>query len=170
MLVLMWRYMAWRWIVTLPPIGLSVDFLVGLIFVTVETLVVIGATISLSFLVRLTNRSPDADRNEPWLMAQPRLPLVDVFICTYNEEEAILERTIVGALALDYPRYRVWVLDDGRRPWLEALTARLGANYLTRPDNAHAKAGNINNGLRHVATLPERPDFISILDADFVPA
>jgi cellulose synthase (UDP-forming) len=170
MLVLMWRYMAWRWIVTLPPIGLSVDFVVGLIFVTVETLVVIGATISLTFLVKLTNRSPDADRNEPWLMAQARPPLVDVFICTYNEEEAILERTIVGALALDYPRYRVWVLDDGRRPWLEALSARLGAHYLTRPDNSHAKAGNINNGLRHVATLPEPPDFISILDADFVPA
>ena len=43
------------------------------------------------------------------------------------------------------------------------------ADYLTRPDNAHAKAGNINNGLRHVAGLAERPDFISILDADFVP-
>jgi cellulose synthase (UDP-forming) len=170
MLVLMWRYMAWRWIVTLPPIALSIDFVVGLVFVAVETLVVAGATISLTFLVRLTNRSPDADRNEPWLMTQAPLPLVDVFICTYNEEEAILERTIVGALALDYPRYRVWVLDDGRRPWLEALTARLGANYLTRPDNAHAKAGNINNGLRHVATLSEPPDFISILDADFVPA
>ena len=170
MLVLMWRYMAWRWIVTLPPIGLSIDFVVGLIFVTVETMVVIGATISLTFLIRLTNRSGDADRNQSWLMAQARPPLVDVFICTYNEEETILERTIVGALALDYPRYRVWVLDDGRRPWLEALAARLGANYLTRPDNAHAKAGNINNGLRHVATLPEPPDFISILDADFVPA
>lgn len=170
MLVLMWRYMAWRWIVTLPPIGFSVDFVVGLIFVTIETLVVIGATISLTFLIKLTNRSGDADRNEPWLMAQEHPPLVDVFICTYNEEEAILERTIVGALALDYPRYRVWVLDDGRRPWLRALAGRLGANYLTRSDNAHAKAGNINNGLRHVATLPETPDFISILDADFVPA
>lgn len=170
MLVLMWRYMAWRWIVTLPPIGLSVDFVVGLVFVIIETLVVIGATISLTFLIKLTNRSGDADRNEPWLMGQARPPLVDVFICTYNEEEAILERTIVGALALDYPRYRVWVLDDGRRPWLEALAGRLGANYLTRSDNAHAKAGNINNGLRHVATLVEPPDFISILDADFVPA
>ena len=170
MLVLMWRYMAWRWIVTLPPVGLTVDFLVGFVFVFVETAVVVGATISLTFLVRLTDRTPDADRNEAWLMSQPRLPLVDVFICTYNEEEAILERTIVGALAQDYPRYRVWVLDDGRRPWLGALAARLGAGYVTRPDNAHAKAGNINNGLKHVAALPEPPDFISILDADFVPA
>ena len=70
---------------------------------------------------------------------------------------------------MDYGRFRVWVLDDGRRPWLEALSRRLGVGYLTRPDNAHAKAGNINNGLKHVAALPEPPDFISILDADFVP-
>ena len=92
-----------------------------------------------------------------------------MFICTYNEDEAILERTIVGAAAMDYGRFRVWVLDDGRRPWLEALSRRLGVGYLTRPDNAHAKAGNINNALKHVAALPEPPDFITILDADFVP-
>ena len=88
---------------------------------------------------------PTATR--PGSKPQRPLPLVDVFICTYNEEEAILERTIIGALSMDYPRYRVWVLDDGRRAWLEALCERLGSGYLTRPDNAHAKAGNINNGL-----------------------
>ncbi len=170
MLVLMWRYLIWRWLGTLPPVALSLDFIVGLVFVTIETLVIIGSSISLVFLTQTTDRSPTVDTYEPLLKALEKPPLVDVFICTYNEEEAILERTIVGALALDYPRFRVWVLDDGRRPWLAALSARLGANYLTRPDNAHAKAGNINNGLRHVAGLAEPPDFISILDADFVPA
>ena len=48
-----------------------------------------------------------------WLTSQPIPPLIDVFICTYNEEEAILERTVVGALAIDYPNYRLWMLDDG---------------------------------------------------------
>ena len=92
-----------------------------------------------------------------WLDAREPPPLVDVFICTYNEDEAILERTIIGALSHGLRRFRVWVLDDGRRPWLEALCERLGAGYLTRPDNAHAKAGNINNGLKHVAAWPSRP-------------
>ncbi len=104
-----------------------------------------------------------------WLTSQPTPPLIDVFICTYNEEEAILEQTIVGALAMDYPNYRLWTLDDGRRPWLEALCERLGCGYITRADNAHAKAGNINNALRRVAALDPPPDFVSILDADFVP-
>ena len=169
MLALMWRYLAWRWTGTLPPFDLTLECIVGVAFVTVESLSIIGSTISLVFLARLRSRSPDADHNATWLEARRPKPLVDVFICTYNEEEAILERTIVGALSMDYPRYRVWVLDDGRRPWLRTLCERLGSGYLTRPDNSHAKAGNINNGLAHVSGLDEPPDFISILDADFVP-
>jgi cellulose synthase (UDP-forming) len=170
MVALMWRYMIWRWLGTLPPAGFTLEYAIGVIFALIETAMLVGSTISLVFLARLKDRSPDADRNAAWLAELAPPPLVDVFICTYNEEAAILERTIVGALAMDYPRYRVWVLDDGRRPWLQALSEQLGAGYLTRPDNAHAKAGNINNGLKHVAALPEPPDFISILDADFVPA
>jgi cellulose synthase (UDP-forming) len=92
-----------------------------------------------------------------------------VFICTYNEERAILERTIIGATGLQYGNYRVWILDDGRRLWLRRLTEELGCRYLTRPDNRHAKAGNINHALQHVAGLREKPEFVSILDADFVP-
>jgi cellulose synthase (UDP-forming) len=170
MIILMWRYMLWRWTGTLPPAGLTLEYIVGVVFAIVETAMLVGTTISLAFLARLSNRSPDADRNAAWLAEKNPQPLVDVFICTYNEEEAILERTIVGALSMDYARHRVWVLDDGRRAWLQELSAKLGANYLTRPDNAHAKAGNINNGLKHVAGLAEPPDFVSILDADFVPA
>ena len=169
LVILMWRYMFWRWFSTLPVPELSLDFAVGLIFVVIETLAVLGSTINLMFVSRLKDRSPDADRNLAWLAFQPQLPLVDVFICTYNEEAAILERTIVGALSLNYANKRVWVLDDGRRPWLGDLSRQLGANYLTRSDNAHAKAGNINNGLLHVAGLDRPPDFIAILDADFVP-
>jgi cellulose synthase/poly-beta-1,6-N-acetylglucosamine synthase-like glycosyltransferase len=62
--------------------------------------------------------------------------------------------SLFGALALDYPNYRLWVCDDGRRAWLKDLCDQHGCGYITRSDNAHAKAGNINN---------------SILDADFVP-
>jgi cellulose synthase/poly-beta-1,6-N-acetylglucosamine synthase-like glycosyltransferase len=131
MIVLMWRYMVWRWLGTLPPAGVTLEYLVGVVFAVVETAMLAGSTISLVFLARLSDRSPDADRNATWLEELSPPPLVDVFICTYNEEAAILERTIVGALSMEYARYRVWVLDDGRRPWLKALSEQLGAGYLT---------------------------------------
>jgi cellulose synthase (UDP-forming) len=167
--VLMWRYMIWRWLYTLPPMGISVDWIVGVIFAMVETLAMLGTTIGLISLTRLSDRTPEVQRNLSWLDAQTPLPLVDVFICTYNEDKDILERTIIGASTMDYGRFRVWVLDDGRRAWLKELSAKLGVGYITRSDNEHAKAGNINNALKQVAALPEPPDFISILDADFVP-
>ena len=61
------------------------------------------------------------------------------------------------------------MLDDGARPWLRALCEKLNCGYIARPDNSHAKAGNINHALAKVAELPNPPQFISILDADFVP-
>ena len=144
-LALMWRYILWRWFSTLPPFGFTLDTLTALLFITVETATVVGATISLFFLTRVRDRSPEVEANMGWLTSLPTPPLIDVLICTYNEEEAIFERTIVGALAMDYPNYRLWTLDDRRRPWLEALCERLGCGYLTRADGADAKAGNINN-------------------------
>ena len=80
-----------------------------------------------------------------------------------------MERTIVGALGMDYPNFRVWMLDDSRRAWVRALCGELGCRYLSRSSNAHAKAGNINHALRHIAAFAAAPDFVSILDADFVP-
>src|SRR3954471_707812 len=165
---LTWRYLFWRVFYTLPPLGLTADFGVGVVFLVVEALCIVGTTISLVFLTRTRSRSQEADDNTPWLDSLPRLPRVDVLICTYNEDEKILERTIIGAQALNYGNFRLWVCDDGRRPWLKTLCERLQCGYLTRPDNDHAKAGNINNALVHLSSLPEPPDFISILDADFV--
>ena len=164
-----WRYMLWRLAETLPPAGFTSDYLVGVVFAGVEALALLSTSLSFFFLTRIRNRSGDVEANLPWLLQRPSMPRVDVLICTYNEEEAILEQTILGAQAMQYPNFRIWVCDDGRRPWLQELCARLGCGYLDRNDNLHAKAGNINNALRVLSELPDPPDFISILDADFVP-
>jgi cellulose synthase (UDP-forming) len=165
-LILTWNYLLWR-ITTLPQFGMSADWLFGISFLGVELMTGIGGTITWILLSRSSSRSATVEANTPWLM-QTR-PLVDVLICTYNEDRAILERTMIGAMAMSYPNFRVWVLDDGRRAWLSDLCAQKGCNYLTRPDNSHAKAGNINHASQHLAQLPSPPDFIAVLDADFVP-
>ncbi|MGK2964393.1 MAG: glycosyltransferase [Tepidiformaceae bacterium] len=88
---------------------------------------------------------------------------VDVLIPTYNEEVDVLRPTIEAAIAMDYP-HRTYVLDDGRRAEIRSLCKGLGVEYLTREDNAGAKAGNIN------AALPRTSgDFIAIFDADHAP-
>lgn len=89
---------------------------------------------------------------------------VDVLIPTFNEGEPIVRRTVIGALAMTYARKRVFVLDDARRPEIEAMAKSLGCGYITRPDNRHAKAGNLN----HALTLTDG-ELIAIFDADHVP-
>ena len=128
----------------------------------------LSTTISLFFLTRIRDRTAEVEANLPWLSTRSA-PLIDVLICTYNEDHVILEQTIVGAMSLRYSNFRVWVCDDGRRDWLKQLCDEHGCGYITRDDNAHAKAGNINNALVYLHDLANPPEFISILDADFVP-
>ena len=167
-LLLLARYFLWRMTSTIPPVGWTADFMVGYLFFIAEAAALAAVALSLVFLSRTIDRTPEVEANKQWLAGQ-RAPLIDVFICTYNEEKSILERTIISATGMRYPNYRVWVLDDGRRDWLEKIANQLGCRYLTRPDNKHAKAGNINHALRHVAGLVDPPEFVSVLDADFVP-
>ncbi len=93
-----------------------------------------------------------------------KVPNVDIFIPTYNESVDIVRRTAIGALAIDYPRKQVFVLDDGRRPEMERMARELGCFYLTRPDNSHAKAGNLNHALAR-----SYGELIAFFDADHVP-
>ncbi|MBR0801319.1 glycosyltransferase [Bradyrhizobium jicamae] len=165
-IILMARYFYWRVTQSLPEAAMTADFLIGYPFMLVEATSLIGVAFSLLVLSRTIDRSADVTAAAAKLRERP--PLIDVFICTYNEERPILERTIIGATGMTYGNYRVWVLDDGRRPWLKDLSEELGCRYLTRPDNHHAKAGNINHALQHVGLLEEQPQFIAILDADFV--
>lgn len=90
-------------------------------------------------------------------------PKVDVYVCTYDEPEEVVLATLAGCRALRYP-HTTYLLDDGRRENMRELAELTGARYLTRPDNSHAKAGNIN------AALPRTDgDLVFVLDADHVP-
>src|SRR6185503_9069628 len=131
-----WQYMFWRITETLPEAGFTADYVVGVLFVTVEALALLSTSLSFFFLTRIRIRTKDVEENMGWLMSQPVPPRVDVLICTYNEDENILEQTIVGATAMEYANFGVWVCDDGRRPWLKALCDKLGCGYITRTDTA----------------------------------
>lgn len=88
---------------------------------------------------------------------------VDVYVCTYDEPAEVVMATLAGCRALAYP-HTTYLLDDGRRPEMEEIAALAGARYMTRPDNAHAKAGNLN------AALPRTEgELVLVLDADHVP-
>ena len=163
------RYLWWRFHDTVLPYPNDDGTFYWVWFLFVVEL--LGFTEIVLFLLtmgRYADRGAEADRLQAAFAAQPQdeWPTVDVFIPTYDEPIDVLERAIVGALALDYPRHKlkVYVLDDKRRDWLRKYCEEQGAVHVTRPDNLHAKAGNLNHGLKL-----SRGGFVAVFDADFVP-
>jgi cellulose synthase (UDP-forming) len=159
-------YLGWRFTETIPWRAPWYGLAFALACLAIELFGLFDASILYAALVRRRDRTSEADVHEARLRALPAVewPPVDLIIATYNEPLEVLEKTILGALALDWPNINVWVADDGRRQWLRDWCEAKGAGYITRPDNSHAKAGNINHALT-VTTAP----FVAVFDADFVP-
>ncbi|WP_049621757.1 glycosyltransferase [Frateuria defendens] len=166
---LLLRYAIWRTGETLPDPSHGFASVWAYVFYAFEMISILYTLAAIVVMVRRRDARPAADAGEARLRAAGRdVPAVDVFIATYNEDLAVLEKTIVAAKAIDYPHVNVWVLDDTRRDWLRDYCARLGVHYARRPDNSHAKAGNLNNGLKLSAQSTNAP-YILVLDADFAP-
>ncbi|MBN8829875.1 MAG: hypothetical protein J0G94_04420 [Sphingomonadales bacterium] len=119
-------YLRWRIMDTIPWGGDFGELWWPVTCLAVEVFGMFDAAILLALLARPTNRTPEADAGEArlralWASDESALPSVDVFIATYNEPREVLEKTILGCLALEWPNAKVWVLDDGRRPWVRDL-------------------------------------------------
>ncbi len=95
----------------------------------------------------------------------PRLPYsVDVFVCTCGEDPAVVENTIIHAVAMEHPgELNVYVLDDRDSPQIRAAAEMWGANYVVRPNRGWMKkAGNLHHGYGST-----NGDMVLVLDADF---
>ncbi len=162
LMVVALRYFIWRatTLNTAHPLSLVCS---GVLFTT-ELLYLL--TTGLQLLPALNYdpdlRSRQADQLETWVAQQQ--PSVDIWIPTYNEPERLVRRAILTCRNLAYTQRSITVLDDGHRPEIARLAADLGVNYRSRPDNAHRKAGNLNDALAHTSA-----SFIAVFDCDFMP-
>ncbi len=93
-------------------------------------------------------------------------PTVDVYVPTYNEPLYVVRPTVLAALNIDWPsdKFKVYILDDGRREEFRDFAAAAGCGYIIREKHNHAKAGNINQALTQTTG-----DFIAIFDCDHIP-
>ncbi|MDB5524011.1 MAG: bcsA [Rhizobium sp.] len=177
--IIVLRYAYWRTTSTLPPIDDLVSFIPGIVLYIAEMFCIFMFLISVFVVSDPITRKPARKQEDQ------DLPTVDVFVPSYNESKEILSLTLGAAVAMDYPRdkFNVYLLDDGgtdqkrnnadadiaeaatqRGNELRQLCAELGALYLTRPENVHAKAGNLNSGLERTSG-----EVIAVFDADHAP-
>lgn len=171
------RYILWRTLQTLIYTG-PLDFLGMALLYLAEIYGLI-----LLFLGMFVNLWPLTGRPTILPKDATNLPVVDVFVPTYNESDEIIRVTVIAATQMEYPkdRLRIHICDDGgtlnkrsqpasqEAAWeryfrLRQMADELGVNYITRETNAHAKAGNVNHALNHTDG-----ELFLVLDCDHVP-
>ncbi|MEM7757416.1 MAG: glycosyltransferase [Cyanobacteria bacterium P01_A01_bin.40] len=162
-LALFIRYFLWRSISTLN-LSSPVEGIFSISLFAMELLAMFGGACQMLLLFTIKNRVSEADKYSVAVTENRYSPTVDILIPTYNEPDFIVKRTIMGCQAINYEQKRVYVLDDTRRQSIRQLAQELGCHYITRPDNNHAKAGNLNNALRQT-----HGELVVVFDADFVP-
>ncbi len=154
------RYIYWRLTETLQFASPFEAFLgIGLILAEFYAwLVLLLGYIQTAWPLNRAPQAMPADIDE-W-------PTVDLFIPTYNEPLAVVQTTVLGALSIDYPpdKLKIYILDDGRREEFREFAEATGVGYITRDNNLHAKAGNLN----HAMGLTDG-EMLALFDSDHVP-
>lgn len=173
------RYAFWRTTETLPDISEPLNFIPGLILYLAEMYCL--AMLAISFFMV----SDPIRRETPDMGPVNDLPTVDVFVPSYNEDAELLAVTLAAAKSLAYPKDKlnIYLLDDGgtdakrnhknphiamaaqrRHELLKSLCEAMGVHYHARAKNDHAKAGNLNDGLRI-----SKGELVVVFDADHAP-
>ena len=158
------RYLHWRFTSSL---NLSTNLSTGLslVLLTAEAWLLLSGLLPLWLAWRRfpDRRSEMRHLKQQWRNSDWR-PTVDVLVPTYGEPLEVLERSLIACCHLNYPNSHVWVLDDSGREEVKLLALRLGCGYRHRPNRTSAKAGNLNDGLRHCSG-----ELVAVFDADFIP-
>lgn len=154
------RYLWWRYTATLNWNN-PFDLVCGLVLLAAETyswLVLMLGYVQVAWPLQRKPKPLPGDYRT-W-------PSVDVVIPTYNEDLSVVRHSVYAALALDWPRekLRIHLLDDGRRPAFAEFADQVGIQYVTRDNNRHAKAGNLNQALAGMDG-----ELVAVFDCDHMP-
>ncbi|MDK9776031.1 MULTISPECIES: glycosyltransferase [Vibrio] len=160
-------YLGWRWMYALNYDALW--FSLPLAFA--ESCAYIG---SLLFTFNLWKVKDEPQQSPPFKIAEcvsdtdeDRPISVDVFFPSYDEEPELVKLSILDAQKIRYPHpvdIKIFILDDGKRPEMQAMAEDMGVGYITREGNIGFKAGNLRNAMERTSG-----DFVVICDADTRP-
>ncbi len=152
-------YLFWRIFFTIPFDYGTVSVAAGFALLIVEVLGMVEA------FIHYVNMCSDERYPLPQV-PEGKFPHVDIFVPSYSEGRDLLYKTLNACRNLKYPDKRkvhIYLCDDNRRAEMRKLAEEMGVNYLDRPNNEGAKAGNLNNALRN----SDSP-YIVTIDADMI--
>ena len=154
-------YIIYRIFFTIPTAGfINVFFAVIVILVEITEAFFFGIHCFNILIYKKT--SPPTPK-----IADKDYPEIDILVATINEEPKLLEDTITAIKNMKYPdkkKLHIYLCDDGRREEMKNLCKKMNINYIVRPDNSDAKAGNYN----HALSVTHSP-YVVTFDSDMQP-
>lgn len=156
------RYIIWRLLTinTAHPLSFALSLLIylyELLFVAILYAEFIPST-------TFEPKKRILQANDLATLADQQIASVDIFISTYNESTRQVRRCIHACKSQLYQNKKIYVLDDGNRREIRDLCSELHVEYISRSDNLHRKAGNLNHALKQTSG-----EYILVLDCDFLP-
>lgn len=77
---------------------------------------------------------------------------MDILLPCCKEPLYVLKNTYDHVYAIDYPNFKVWVLDDGDQDSVRQLAESYDFNYIVRGDRPLLKkAGNLRNAFKYTS-------------------
>ncbi|WP_246379116.1 UDP-forming cellulose synthase catalytic subunit [Gluconacetobacter johannae] len=154
------RYMAWRLNTTIV-LGNWLQSILSILLLLSEIYALLMLCLSYFQMVWPLRRL-----SYPLPADQASWPTIDVYIPTYEEDLTLVRSTVLASQDLDWPadKLNIYILDDGRRRQFHDFALEAGVGYIARPDNSHAKAGNLN----HAVGVTDG-EMMVVFDCDHVP-
>jgi cellulose synthase (UDP-forming) len=123
---------------------------------------------TISYSINLFYKKPDIQKHQQLVndfISSTNKPSVDIQLPVCGEPIDILRRTWESVAKIDYPNYKVYVLDDKGSQEVEAMAKEFNFNYFSRPNKGEMKkAGNLKYAFDRT-----NGEYMVIFDADFAP-
>lgn len=153
-------YILWRIFFTIPKGKGYFSFICAIILLIVEIMGMFEMFVHYHDMSNIEYpQKPEID--------EELYPDVDVFVATFNESIELLKKTVNGCINMEYPdkdKVHIYICDDSNRKEMKEMANEMGVKYITREEREGAKAGNLNNAMKH-STSP----LIATFDADMIP-
>ena len=153
-------YIFWRLFFTVPVTYGILSLILGIVLVVCEAVGIFEEYENIVSVYKKVLPKKGELKTEDY-------PHVDVFIATHNEAPELLYKTVNGCTYMDYPdktKVHIYICDDANRKEMKELADLLGVGYFGLENNKDAKAGNLNNAIRHTDSK-----LIVTFDADMIP-
>ncbi len=142
-----------------------VDRMIIILFILAELFILMQGLGYISNSLRALRKY----QREEIFYTQEDFPYVEVVIPAFEEPAEVLYKTVIAAKCLDYPNFKIKILDDSEDKEAIRKTKQvakdLDIGYVLQPYPRHgAKAGNLNDYLKIT-----KAKYLAVFDADYRP-